>query len=300
LKSWRATISGFAAILLWSLTVAVARSLSEKLGPVTAAASVYSVSACLSGLVLIWSGQRRRQVSKLPPSYLIGCGLLFIAYMLLIFLAVGLAHTRQQVLEVGLLNYLWPSLTILLTVMLLGKTPRLLLLPGTILALAGMFLVLTQGNHISWHSFSSNLAGNPIAYSFGFTAAISWALYSVLTRKWAGGMRTGAIELFLVATAAALLLICYFIEEPRTWNLQSGLEIIILGLATYLAYGFWDTAMRKGNVVLLAAGSYLTPLFSTVVSCIYLAVTPKPILWVGCVMLVAGSLISWYSVKESK
>jgi drug/metabolite transporter (DMT)-like permease len=252
----------------------------------------------VSCLVLIWSAEKRRQVSKLPASYLIGCGLLFIGYMLLLFLAVGLADTRQQVLEVGLLNYLWPSFTILLTVLLLTKTARWLILPGTILALAGMFLVLTQGGHVSWHSFSSNLAENPIAYLFGFTAAISWALYSVLTRKWAGGQRTGAVELFLVTTAASLLLICYFIEEPRAWNLQSGAEIVILGLATYLAYGFWDTAMRKGNVVLLAAGSYLTPLFSTIVSCIYLAVTPKPILWVGCVMLVAGSLISWYSVKE--
>ena len=300
MKSKWANISGFSAILLWSLTVAIARSLSERLGPVTAAASVYSVSAFLSGLVLIWNSEKRRQVSKLPSSYLIGCGLLFIGYMLLLFLAVGLADTRQQVLEVGLLNYLWPSLTILLTVVLLSKTPRWVLLPGTVLALFGMFLVLTQRGQVSWHSFSSNLAGNPIAYLFGFTAAISWALYSVLTRKWAGGQRTGAVELFLVATAASLLLICYFIEEPRTWNIQSDAEIIILGLATYLAYGFWDTAMRKGNVVLLAAGSYLTPLFSTIVSCIYLAVTPKPILWAGCVMLVAGSLISWYSVKEQK
>ena len=298
MKSKWANISGFSAILLWSLTVAIARSLSERLGPVTAAASVYSVSAFLSGLALIWNSERRRQVIKLPPSYLIGCGLLFIGYMLLLFLAVGLADNRQQVLEVGLLNYLWPSLTIMLTVVLLGKIPRWLLLPGTILALVGMFLVLTQGSQISWHSFSSNLAENPIAYLFGFAAAISWALYSVLTRKWAGGQQTGAVELFLVATAASLLLICYFIEEPRSWNIKSDVEILILGLATYLAYGFWDTAMRNGNVVLLAAGSYLTPLFSTIVSCIYLAVTPKPILWVGCVVLVVGSLISWYSVKE--
>jgi hypothetical protein len=36
-----ATFEGFGAILLWSSTVAVARSLSEKLGPATGAAAVY-------------------------------------------------------------------------------------------------------------------------------------------------------------------------------------------------------------------------------------------------------------------
>jgi drug/metabolite transporter (DMT)-like permease len=69
-------------------------------------------------------------------------------------------------------------------------------------------------------------------------------------------------------------------------------------MATYAAYGLWDTAMRNGNLVLVAAGSYMTPLLSTIASCLYLAIVPGPNLWLGCGMLVAGSLLSWHSVSD--
>jgi drug/metabolite transporter (DMT)-like permease len=184
----------------------------------------------------------------------------------------------------------------LFSAVLLGRRPNWLLLPGTLLAVSGVFLVLTQGTRVSWQSFHHNLASNPVAYSLGLAAAVSWALYSTLTRKWAGGLNTGAVELFLSATASILLLISFFVREPRAWNLRSSAEALFLGAATYAAYVLWDTAMRTGNHVLVAAGSYLTPLFSTIVSCVYLAIAPGPILWIGCGMLVVGSTLSWLSL----
>ena len=141
----------------------------------------------------------------LPLRYVAGCGVLFVAYSLLLFLALGLAKSRKQVLEVGLLNYLWPALTILLSVVLLKKRASRLLFPATLLALSGVFLVLTQGAQVSWQSFARNLAGNPIAYSLGLGAAVSWAFYSVFARRWAGGERKGAVDLFLPATGGVLL-----------------------------------------------------------------------------------------------
>jgi drug/metabolite transporter (DMT)-like permease len=220
-----------------------------------------------------------------------------VTYTLLLFLAVGSADGRQQVLEVGLLNYLWPALTILLSVVLLKKKASLLLIPATLLALAGVVLVLTQGAPVAWSSFRENLIGNPFAYSLGLGAALSWAFYSVLARRWAGGERKGAVDLFLPATGCVLLLASLLLDEPRAWSLSCSAEAVFLGVATYLAYGLWDTAMRRGNVVLVAAGSYLTPFLSTVVSCVYLGVATQLSLWVGCCLLVAGSLLSWFSVS---
>ena len=66
-----ATAGGFGAILLWSMTVAVARSLSEQVGSVTAAAAVCSVGGVVA---LLRSGRRCRQILQLPSRYLIGCG----------------------------------------------------------------------------------------------------------------------------------------------------------------------------------------------------------------------------------
>ena len=269
-RPYLGTAGGFMSILLWSTTVAFARSLSEQVGPVTAAAAVYSVSGIAAIFSLLPSRRKRRHILQLPRQYLVGCGSLFVIYMLVLFLAIGWAENRQQVLEVGLVNYLWPALTLVLSLVLLGKKASWLLLPGTVLALAGVFLVVTHGAAVSWRSFGLNLSNNPGAYGLALTAAVSWAMYSNLTRKWAGGQTEGAVVVFLPVTAAVLLLICCFLDEPRQWNHRSLAEVLFLGLATYGAYTLWDNAMRKGDVVMIAAASYLTPLLSTVVSCLYL------------------------------
>jgi drug/metabolite transporter (DMT)-like permease len=292
------TVCGFAAILLWSTTVALVRSLSERLGPLTAAAAVYGVGGLLAGGRLLWSEEARRKIRALPRRYLVGCGGLFVFYMLALFLAIGLSRTRQQVLEVGLLNYLWPTLTILFSLLLLGKRAGWLLVPGTFLALTGVFLVLTQGAELSWRGLAGSLAENPVVYALGLAAAVSWGLYSALTRRWADGGDGGGVDLFLPATGLILLLISLPVEEPRQWSLRVLTEAVTLGIVTYTAYRLWETAMRRGNLVLVAAGSYLTAFLSTVVSCLYLAIATTPVLWTGCGLLVAGSFLSWRSIAE--
>jgi drug/metabolite transporter (DMT)-like permease len=292
------TVCGMLAILLWSTTVALARSLSEQVGPLTSAAAVYLVSGAASTAWLLRSRDRIRQITKLPRAYLIVCGALFALYMLALFLGVGLARNHGQALEVGLLNYLWPALTILFSLLLLNKRANFLLLPATLLALAGVFFVLTQGVTVSFTSFSGNLASNPAAYSLGLFAALSWALYSNLTRRWAGDEQAGAVDLFLPVTGVILLLIRLLASEDGAWNLRACAEALFLGFVTWFAYRLWDIAMRKGDVVLVATCSYLTPFLSTVLSCLYLGVSPGFTLWLGCLLIISGSLLTWASVSD--
>jgi len=47
----------------------------------------------------------------------------------------------------------------------------------------------------------------------------------------------------------------------------------------------------------VASCSYLTPFFSTVVSSLYLGVWPGASLWLGCGLIIAGSLVSWRAVR---
>jgi drug/metabolite transporter (DMT)-like permease len=293
-----ATAGGFVAILLWSTTVALARHLSEQLGPVTAAAAVYGLSGVIAVFALLRDPRKRKKIRGLPARYLVGCGGLFVGYMLVLYLAVGLADGRQQVLEVGLVNYLWPALTVVLSTVLLPKRASWSLLPATLLALAGVFLVVTHRGPTSFGALVRNLSHNPAAYSLALAAALAWATYSNLTRRWAGGRAEGGVMVFLPVTAVVLLVSCGFIDEPRAWTWRAGAETLFLGVATCVAYALWDHAMRRGNMLMVAAGSYLTPFFSTVVSCLYLAVAPGAGLWVGCAAIILGSVLSWLSVSE--
>ena len=294
------SLLGLVAILLWSTTIALARSLSEQVGPLTAAASVYLTGGVLCAGYLLWRGPPVRRGRELPRRYLLCCGLLFTFYTSALFLAIGLAADRHQVLELGLLNYLWPALTILFSLALLNKKASWLLAPATLLALFGVVLVLTSGGSVSWATISEGIGSNPAAYALALLAAISWALYSALTRRWAGPNSGGAVPFFIVVTGMALLALRLLFPESGSWNAQAVAEAGGLGVATVLAYVCWDIAMRKGDVVLVAACAYLTPFLSTLMTCVYLGTRPGPALWLGCGLIVAGSFLSWLSVSASR
>jgi drug/metabolite transporter (DMT)-like permease len=290
------TLLGLLAILLWSSTVALGRRISEQLGPLTAGAAVY-LTATVFLAALNWARERSfRKLGQLPRRYVLGCGALFVIYTLALFLALGRAADRSQTMEVGLLNYLWPALTILFSLWLLGNHASLGLIPGTLLALSGVVLVLTQGSAFSWHSFVANILRNPVAYGLGVVAAVSWGLYSNLARRWGTAESEGAVLLFTLATGIAFALLRVFRAEAGVINPRVVVEVAFLGSATALGYLFWDIAMRKGNQMLVAACSYLTPFFSTVVSTLYLHVAPAVSLWLGCALIIAGSVLSWRSV----
>jgi drug/metabolite transporter (DMT)-like permease len=295
----RNTLLGLVAILLWSSTVALARSISESLGPLAAGSSVYLTAGSFLTAYTFWKERSFKRLQSLPRKYVYGCGALFLLYTTALFLALGFAENRSQTIEIGLLNYLWPAFTILFSLPILGNKASLWLIPGTLLALLGVFLVLTHETTVSWASLLTNLTSNPWAYGLGFLAAISWGLYSNLARRWGDANSGGAVLLFTLGSGVTFLLIGFFWRETSAWNLKTVAEVAFLGLATALAYVFWDLSMRAGKMVFVAASSYLTPLFSTIVSCLYLGVRPGPGLWLGCAVIIAGSFLSWLSVHPA-
>jgi drug/metabolite transporter (DMT)-like permease len=292
------TLGGLGAILLWSSTFAVARSLAEQHGPLTAGAAVYLIGGGFCLLRLTGSAKPLARMLNLPWRYLLGCGSLFVFYTGAIYLAVGLARDRDQLLEIALVNYLWPALTVLFSLRLLNKRASFWLVPGTALALTGVFMVLTQGNGVSWVSWKQHLQSSPAAYLLALAAAIAWALYSNLARRWSAPDSGGAVELFVPATGLVLLALRCTVTEHTDWSLHALGEATGLAAVTALGYVLWDAAMRKGNLLLVVACSYFTPLLSTVVSAVYLKVSPSPRLWIGCLLLVSGSFITWRSVSD--
>lgn len=292
------TLGGLAALVLWSTTFALARSLAEQVGALTAGAAVYLTAGALGLARLRWTGVSWGWFLELPRKYVAGCGALFTLYTVCIYLAVGLARSREQLLEVALINYLWPAATIVLSLPLLRQKARLGLAPGTVLALAGIVLVMTQSGGLSWNAFLAHLRASPAAPLLALTAALAWAFYSNLARRWSGPVSGGAVTLFMIVTGLALLGLRLVRVETSVWTARAVLETLALGAVTGAAYGLWDEALRRGRMMLVVVCSYFTPLLSTLVSCLYLGVGATAQLWVGCAVLVAGSLLSWIAVTK--
>jgi drug/metabolite transporter (DMT)-like permease len=292
------TAGGLFAIVLWSTTFALARSLSEQVGPFTAGAAVYLVGAALTFPQFLGKQRRGNPFRGLAAKYTLGCGALFVLYTVLIYIAVGLASTRGQLLEIALVNYLWPAATILLSVPLLRKKAGVLLIPGTIVSLFGVFLVPTQSTPLTLPAFWDHARANPLAFGFVLLAAVAWALYSNLARRWSQANTAGGVPLFVAITGLMLLAFRFLANEQSTWTLKACLEAFALGAVTTLGYGLWDLAMRKGDLLLVVLCSYFTPLLSTIVSCLYLQVAPGERLWWGCGLLVGGTLVTWRSIGD--
>ncbi|MGB9022784.1 MAG: EamA family transporter, partial [Candidatus Bathyarchaeia archaeon] len=151
----RGTLQGLLALLFWGSTIAFSRSLTEQLGTLTAASYIFLLAGGLSCAYVVVSGRFGR-LAHLSRTYLTGCGALFIIYMASLYVAIGTATNRLQVLEVGLVNYLWPTLTLLLAVPILKSRARATLIPGCLLAFGGVLLAAAETG-MSCEIFVDNL-----------------------------------------------------------------------------------------------------------------------------------------------
>lgn len=288
---------GFIAVMLWSITVGLVRSMSEQVGSLTAGAAVYITGGLLAVAIQFLTGNPLRVIKNASRIYAFSCGILFILYTASLYLSLGMAESRYQALELGLINYLWPSLTILFSLFMLSQKANIWLVPGTILAITGIYFITTNDLSFSGKEFVVNVLSNPIAYTLGFIAAVSWAIYSNLTRLSAKrGGNANLVPLFILVTGLVLFVMRFFHPENTAWNLRVIVEILVLGCCTSMGYIFWDAAMKKGDLILVVSVSYLIPFFSTLFSALYLGVIPKYTLWMGSLLITTGSFLSWRSV----
>ena len=291
------SLCGVLAILFWGSNYAFTRSISEQLGPVTAAAGAYLIAGVTGTMTLMVTGDGFRRFKVLPINYLVICGSLFVINMSAMSLSAGWAANRQQMLEVSMVNYLWPGLVLVLSVPILKNKAKWTLVPGIFIAFLGVIIAVSAGKGVCWEVFRDNMMSNPFPYFLAFVAAVAWGLFSNLTRRLVGGVDVSIVPLFVLATGLVLLVARFFVEEEVNLTVRGFVELTYVAVfALLLAPVFWDYGMRKGDVILLASMSYFTPLLSVATSWIYLHVIPGAGLWVACGLVVGGALICKCSV----
>ncbi len=294
-----ASLAGLGACVLWASTIGVSRLLTEPLGPMTTGGVLFVLAGLVCGAWTYRTAEGRRQLRGLPLRYLLGCGAIFIAYEASLYGAVGLAAGRQQVVEVGVINYAWPGLTLLLSIPLLGRRPRWTFPLGILIATAGVVVVMAPRGGWSLEGFIANLQANAVPYALAVSAAVTWALYSNLIRRWTPDVRGGALPLFLLVGGVIMLAARGLVDDgpPRwSWGILPPLAFMVVG-PTMLSYILWDVAMRRGNPTLVASAAYITPILSTLTSAIVLQILPAPAVWLGCVLVVGGAVVCRVSLR---
>ena len=268
----KATLIGLTAILMWSV-LALLTIGSAPVPPFLLNVLTFGIGGTLG---LIWTlrngPDRLRGVS--PKVYLFGILGLF-GYHALYFTAFRVAPSA----ETGLMAYLWPLFIVLFSGLLPGER----LLPqhiiGALVAFGGAALiVLARGGE----------GGSTLGLALGFLCALTWAGYSVLSRR-LGAVPTETVTVFCLGTAA-LSLPVHLALEQTLWpvGLQGWLSVLALGLGPVGAAFFtWDIGMKKGDIQLLGVASYAAPLLSTL-ALVLAGITPASWTILAAALLIAA------------
>jgi len=281
MTSRTATLIGLTAILMWSWLAALTVA-TGKIPAFQLAAMTFAIGGLVGFLTFIGRPEAIRALRQRPAAWAVGVGGLF-GYHALYFLALRFAPPA----EAGLLNYLWPLLIVLFSSLLPGERLAPHHVIGALLGLTGTVLLLA-GNSLS--GFAPGQLPGLLA---AFVAAFVWAAYSVMSRR-LKSVPTDAVAGFCLATALLAALV-HGLVEHTVWpdTMAQWLAIAALGIGPVgAAFYAWDVGMKRGDIRVLGAASYATPLLSTAFLIAAGFARPSANIAISAVLIAGGGLIA--------
>lgn len=276
----RATLTGFLAVLLWSL-LALFTVGSAPVPPFQLAAMTFLIGG---GLGLVWiaiTGDLRRLTHVGWRVYAFGTLGLF-GYHALYFSALRMAPAA----EAGLIAYLWPLLIVLFSGLLPGERLKPLHIVGAIVSFVGAAIIVLGS--------STGMSADALpGYGLAFLCALTWSGYSVLSRK-LGNTPTASVVVFCLLTAG-LAACAHLIWEDTAWPIGAIGWAAVLGLGlgpVGLAFYVWDIGVKRGDIQLLGVASYGAPLLSTLVLILAGVAEPRVSLILAGVLITVGAAMA--------
>jgi drug/metabolite transporter (DMT)-like permease len=170
------------------------------------------------------------------------------------------ALQKAPPLDAFLIIEMWPILLMLAAVIFAHEKLHLHQTIGALLGFAGVITVATKGE---FSGFSTQYAEG---YALAAAAAVTWAVYSALSKRYAAYMHSDTIGVFC-GLSAVLSLLCHW--QFETWhalNLTQWAILIAMGIGPVgIAFFTWNIGMKYGNITLLGILSLGIPLLGTLI-----------------------------------
>lgn len=290
-----ATWCGISAILMWAAMLGLIRQVTERLGAELGITLIYSLSTLL--LLAIFGLPNFKRMSK---TYLLVGSTLFVVYEMCYSFAIGYAQTAQQAIEVSVVNYLWPSLTMLALVAFKQLKFHWMLLVGMSISISGLVYIQLGGEGFSFDQIFANAMSNPLSYGLAFIGALLWSIYCAFTRRY--GTQENPITFFFGLVSLALwikLLLIGYDLSTISWSGSNVFYLIAAALSLGLGYGAWNVGMLHGNVATLVASSYFSPVIAAFIAMLILGQSLSVTFWQGACLVTFGSILCWLTTNWS-
>ena len=247
----RATAIGLSAVVMWAALGTLVAA-SGRVPPFLLNVLTFGMSGTVAMVWLIATG--RVGVLRQPLSvWALGVVGLF-GFHAFYFAALRLVPP----VEAGLVNYLWPLLIVVFSGLLPGERLRAHHVIGAAIGLVGAAAVVTRGRGVAIDP--AHVPG----YLAALGSAVTWAGYSILSRR-LGSVPTATVAGFCLATAL-LSIPAHLAFEETVWPTGPVEWAAVVGLAAFpvgLAFFVWDHGVKRGDIQILGAASYVSPLLST-------------------------------------
>lgn len=276
-----ATFIGFTAVLMWAF-LALLSSAAGPVPPFQLSAMTFAIGSIIGFLRIGFNPGLIRSFKQPWNVWLVGT-----VGLCLYHCAYFFAIQSVPPVEASLIAYLWPLLIVVFAAFLPGETLRGHHLIGVVLGLAGAALIITKGGTVGLAS------GLKSGHAIALACAFIWSGYSVLSRR-LGQVPTEVVAGFCSITALVSFSLHATLEQtivPHT--IGQWVAILLLGLFPVgAAFYTWDIGVKRGDIMVLGAASYASPLLSTLVllSAGYAAFHWTIIL--ACLLITFGALIA--------
>ncbi|WP_392566653.1 DMT family transporter [Utexia brackfieldae] len=196
-------------------------------------------------------------------------GKLFVLGLLGMALYQSLAYYAAytiSVLTIGIMMSVIPLLTILLSLFILRTPPTLGVLIGSLLSFFGLVWLVSHGQPMKLLEM-----GIGKGELMMFAAALSYALYGVLTKKWALAISSWHSVYMQIIFGALVLLPGFLMAKALTLNSHNIWLVLYAGIpASVIAPFAWIVGVLKLGANKASLFLNLTPVFTAVISVLFL------------------------------
>lgn len=273
------------AVMIWSINSIVSKLSASAIDP--AAISFYRwllALLVLTPFVLlgVW---RSRKIIKPHLWRLAILGLLgMVLYQSLAYYA---AHSVSA-LFMGIIGALIPLLTVLLSVVILRIAPTLGILLGSILSFCGLVWLVSQGDVMQLLNH-----GMGKGELMMLAASTSYALYGVLTKRWALPLPIWQ-SLYVQIVFGVLLLLPGFLLAPDVSLNWHNLPLVAFAglFASIIAPFLWIHGVQRLGASTTSIFMNLTPLFTALIAVLFLHEQLHSYHWIGGGLTLGGVILA--------
>lgn len=251
------------AVLIWSVNAIVSKMSASAIDPAAISFYRWLVALVILTPFVLPGALRNRRIVRAQGWRLLVLGLLgMVLYQSLAYYA---AHSVSA-LFMGILNSLIPLLTVLFSILLLRAVPTVGVLLGTLLSFGGLVWLVSAGHPRSL--LSHGMGGGELMM---IGASASYALYGVLTRRWAIPLPNWQ-SLYIQVAFGVLLLLPGFLLAPDVGLTARNIPLVMFaGIAASLVAPYlWIQGVMRLGANTASIFMNLAPLFTAAIAVLFL------------------------------